>query len=273
MIYPEIDPVVVDLGVLKIHWYGVMYLLGFAGAWWLARYRANQPESDWSTEQVDDLIFYGALGVVIGGRVGSLIFYGHHSLLEDPFQVFRVWEGGMSFHGGFLGVLVAMWLFCRKTQKSFFTVTDFIAPLVPVGLATGRIGNFINGELWGKISDVPWAMQLPCYRFPEFCTISDSLYSLPRHPSQMYEAILEGLVLFVILWFYSAKPKPRMAVSGMFLLGYGSFRFLIEFIRLPDAHIGYLAFNWLTMGQLLTIPMLLVGVWLMVMAYQHKETS
>ncbi|GAB6068374.1 prolipoprotein diacylglyceryl transferase [Methylothermus subterraneus] len=257
--YPRIDPVAIHVGPLKIHWYGLMYLFGFLGAWILARFRA--PRFGWRAEEIDDLVFYGALGVVLGGRIGYMLFYNLGLFLRDPLSLFRVWEGGMSFHGGLLGVLVAMGWFARKHGRGYFEVTDFIAPLVPIGLFFGRIGNFINGELWGKVTDLPWGMVFPTGG------------KLPRHPSQLYEALLEGVALFAILWLYSAKPRPRMAVSGLFLLGYGSFRFLVEFIREPDAHIGYLAFGWLTMGQVLSFPMIAAGLGLWVWAYRHGKAS
>jgi phosphatidylglycerol:prolipoprotein diacylglycerol transferase len=202
------------------------------------------------------LLFYGAIGVIIGGRIGYALFYDLATNLENPLNILKLWQGGMSFHGGLIGVLVAFWYFAKKTNRHFFAVSDFIAPFVPIGLLFGRIGNFINGELWGKVSDVSWAMVFPTGG------------PLPRHPSQLYEAALEGLVLFIILWLYSAKPKPLGAVSGLFLLGYGSFRFLVEFVRVPDAQYGYLAFNWLTMGQVLTLPMCLLGVFFIWRAYK-----
>jgi len=259
--YPDIDPVALSLGPLKVHWYGLMYLIGFTGVWLLGRYRAKKPGSQISAEQMDDLLFYGAVGVVLGGRIGYVLFYNLPVFLENPIILFRVWEGGMSFHGGMLGVFIAMWLFGKKIGATFFTVTDFIAPLVPIGLFTGRIGNFINGELWGAPTDLPWGMLVP------------GLGPLARHPSMLYEAALEGLVLFILLWVYSHKARPKMAVSGLFLLGYGVARFFVEFYRLPDAHIGYLAYGWVTMGQVLTVPMLLVGVLLMVLAYKKKVTD
>jgi phosphatidylglycerol:prolipoprotein diacylglycerol transferase len=255
--YPEIDPVAIAIGPLKIHWYGLMYLIGFAGAWWLMRLRAQAPKSGWSTEQVDDLLFYGALGVVAGGRVGYMLFYDFGALVENPLSLFFVWQGGMSFHGGLLGVLVALWAYARRETRSWLAVVDFVAPVVPIGLAAGRLGNFINGELWGKVSDVPWAMAFPSGG-PE-----------PRHPSQLYEFALEGVVLFLILWFYSRAPRPVGAVAGMFGLFYGAFRFLVEFVRMPDAHIGYLAFGWLTLGQVLSLPLILAGLYLLWAAYRQ----
>ena len=256
--YPNIDPVALQLGPLKIHWYGVMYLVAFGAAWWLGNRRARQPNSGWNAEQISDVVFYGALGTVLGGRIGYTLFYGFTPFLHDPLMIFRVWEGGMSFHGGFLGVLVAMWLFGRKHKRGFFEITDFIAPLVPVGIAAVRFANFINGELWGRVTTVPWAMVFPTGG------------PLPRHPSQLYEMFLEGFVLFLIVWFYSAKPRPRMAVSGVFALGYGCFRFFGEFFRQPDIQLGYLAFGWFTMGQLLSTPLILVGATLLVLAYRRK---
>ncbi len=272
--YPAIDPVLVELGPLKIHWYGLMYLCAFASAWWLGKRRAATSDGLITPQQVDDLIFYGAIGVVLGGRIGSVIFYNMDSFLANPLYLFKIWQGGMSFHGGFLGVLVAMELYRRKLGCGFFQITDFIAPLVPLGLAAGRLGNFINAELWGGPSTLPWAMQLPCDRFPPqyYSDFAGALCAAPRHPSMLYEMILEGFVLFALLWIYSSKPRPVMAVSGLFLLGYGLFRSLVEMIRLPDAHIGYLMdTNWLTKGMLLSVPMLIVGIVFMAQAYTRRE--
>jgi phosphatidylglycerol:prolipoprotein diacylglycerol transferase len=272
--YPEIDPVLVSLGPLKVHWYGVMYLIGFLGGWWLGRVRANKPDSGWTSQQVDDMVFYIVLGVVLGGRLGYILFYGISGFLSDPLSLLRVWEGGMSFHGGLIGVLLAVWFLVRKQRRSFFEVTDFIAPLVTIGLGAGRLGNFINAELWGGPTALPWGMRVPCVEAPALCSRlgmpEGTDYSLPVHPSQLYEALLEGLILFVILWAFSIKPRPRMAVSGLFLLCYGIFRFGVEFVRMPDAHIGYLAFSWLTMGQLLSFPMICLGIVLLVMAYRKE---
>jgi len=259
MTYPQIDPVAVSLGPLSIHWYGLMYLFGFGFVWLLGRYRATR--SGWEAGQLDDLLFYGALGVIIGGRLGYALFYDLAANLDNPFNLLKIWQGGMSFHGGLIGVLVAFWYFGRKTGKSFFEISDFIAPMVPIGLMLGRIGNFINGELWGRISDVPWAMVFP------------GAGPLPRHPSQLYQAALEGLLLFVILWLYSASPRPRAAVSGLFLAGYGVFRFIVEFVRIPDPQYGYLAFGWLTMGQVLSLPMIIGGGWMMLWAYRRARQT
>lgn len=257
---PDIDPIAFTLGPLTVHWYGIMYLIGFCAAWWLGLRRANQASNSWQAEHIGDLIFYGALGVILGGRLGYILFYDLSSYLADPLAILMIWQGGMSFHGGLLGVLVAMWLYGRKTQRTFFEVTDFLAPLVPIGLGAGRIGNFINGELWGRVSDAPWAM-------------APAAGMAPRHPSQLYEAILEGLVLFLILWLYSAKPRPTMAVSGMFVTFYGVFRFSVEFVREPDVHIGYLAFGWLTMGQALSLPMMFGGLGLVMWAYKKTLST
>ncbi|MEO5703186.1 MAG: prolipoprotein diacylglyceryl transferase, partial [Gammaproteobacteria bacterium] len=243
----------------KIHWYGLMYLIGFAVVWWLGRIRARRPDSGWDAEQISDLVFYGALGAVLGGRIGYILFYNFPFFIADPLSIFKVWQGGMSFHGGMVGVFVAMWLYGRKFHKGFFQITDFIAPLVPIGLGAGRIGNFINGELWGRVSDGPWSMVFP------------NAGALARHPSQLYQAFLEGIVLFIILWLYSSRPRPTMAVSGMFLIFYGLFRFIVEFVRVPDAQLGYLAFGWLTMGQVLSIPMILIGLWLVWWAYYRAD--
>ena len=213
-------------------------------------------------QQVDDLIFYGAMGVVLGGRVGSVLFYNFDSFMANPLYLFKIWDGGMSFHGGFLGVLVAMEFYRRKIGCRFFQLTDFIAPLVPLGLASGRLGNFINAELWGAPTNLPWAIKLSCEQFPadRYIDFAGPLCFSARHPSQLYEMLLEGLLLFIVLWFISAKPKPVMTISGYFLLLYGLARSSVEFIRLPDAHIGYLLnTDWLTKGILLSVPMIIVG--------------
>ena len=262
LIYPEIDPVIFALGPLKIRWYGMMYVVGFIAGWWLARRRSAAAHSPIRPDQVDDLVFYAMLGVILGGRLGYTLVYGWADIAADPLYIIKIWKGGMSFHGGLAGVLIAMWVYGRKIGNSMWQMTDFMAPFVPIGLGMGRIGNFINGELWGKPTDVPWGF----------------LYKgQVLHPSQLYEAILEGLVLFVVLWFYSAKPRPYMAVSGLFLLLYGVFRSFVEFYRVPDAHMGengYLAFGWLTTGHLLSAPMIIAGAIMLFMAYtKRKEAS
>lgn len=247
--YPAIDPVAISLGPLAIHWYGLMYVVGFVAAWWLGCRRASR--LGLTRDDIGDLIFYAALGVVLGGRLGYVLFYGMDRLLENPLWIVQVWDGGMSFHGGLIGVLLAALWFARKKGLAFFTLTDFVAPLVPIGLGAGRLGNFINAELPGRITTLPWGMPFPGMG-PE-----------PRHPSALYEAALEGLVLFLVLWWVSAKPRARGLISGLFLVLYGLFRFGVEFVRLPDAHIGFIAFGWVTMGMLLTLPMILAGVGLM----------
>jgi phosphatidylglycerol:prolipoprotein diacylglycerol transferase len=256
-VYPDFDPIALQLGPVRVTWYGLMYLGGFALGWLGARTRAKRPGSPIASTQVDDLVFYVALGVIIGGRVGYMLFYNFGGLLENPLSLVAVWEGGMSFHGGLIGVLVAMWLFGRRIGQTFFAVADFLAPWAAPGIGLGRIGNFINGELWGKPTDpdAPWAV------------IVDGT---ALHPSQLYEAFLEGVVLFVVLWWYSAKPRPRMAVSGLFLLLYGIFRFAVEFVRLPDEHLGYLYFGWVTKGQELSAPMIVLGALLLIVAYRRK---
>lgn len=257
--YPNIDPVALDLGVVQIHWYGLMYLVGIGAAWWLARIRLKKFDPSWTQETLSDLVFWCAVGVIVGGRLGYVLFYDLASYIANPSLVLRIWEGGMSFHGGFIGVLLAVWWFAHKHQKSFWSLMDFIAPLVPIGLGAGRIGNFINAELWGKATDVPWAMVFP----------TDPA-QLARHPSQLYQFALEGVALFIILWLYSSKPRPTMAVSGLFALCYGLFRFIVEFVRVPDVQLGYLAFGWLTMGQVLCLPMILGGIGLMAWAYRRQ---
>jgi phosphatidylglycerol:prolipoprotein diacylglycerol transferase len=250
-VHPFIDPVAFTLGPLRLHWYGLMYLVGFAAFWWLGSLRARRPDSPLNPQQVSDLTFWGVVGVIVGGRLGYVFFYNFEALTEDPLLLLRIWEGGMAFHGGLVGVLVVMWWYARRLDTTFLRIGDFVAPLIPIGLGAGRIGNWINGELWGKPTDLPWAMIFPAADY------------LPRHPSQLYQAFLEGVVLFTVLWVVSRKPRPTGLISGLFLLLYGSFRFGVEFVRIPDAHIGYLAFGWLTMGQLLSVPLILAGLTLM----------
>jgi len=262
MKYIVIDPVIFDLGFAKIYWYGVMYLLAFLTAYLLAKYRAKSSQK-WNERQVDNLIFYGALGAVLGGRLGYLIFYNFTIFISNPLTFFNFQNGGMSFHGGFLGVLIAMLLFNKKSKFSFFETTDFIAPLVPLGLAFGRVGNYINGELWGKVTTSAFGIYAP----------DQSGQWAQRHPTQLYEALLEGVILFFILWLFSKKNQPVMATSALFLIFYGAFRFIIEFIRVPDSHIGYLALNWLTIGQLLSLPMILFGLYLFYKSYYLKGLS
>ena len=248
LVFPYINPTAFSLGPLSVHWYGLMYLLGFLIAWGLAHWRVKHYQLKWTSEQISDLIFYLALGVILGGRIGYMLFYNTPQLLSKPWVLFKLWEGGMSFHGGLLGVAIALIFFSRKIKKPFWQVADFVAPLVPLGLAAGRVGNFINGELWGRVTDVPWAIIFP------------QVDNQARHPSQLYELGLEGICLFILIWWYAAKPRPAGCVSAVFLMGYAVCRFTVEYFREPDAQLGFLAFNWLTMGQLLTIPMLIVGL-------------
>ncbi|MBY6210170.1 prolipoprotein diacylglyceryl transferase [Microbulbifer agarilyticus] len=256
--YPEIDPVAVAIGPLKIHWYGLMYLAGFVAAWWLAMRRAQKPWSPVIKSEVEDLILFCAIGVVVGGRLGYMFFYNFSELLAHPLSLFKVWEGGMSFHGGLIGVMLAATIYARKIGTTFPALIDFVAPLVPIGLGLGRLGNFIGQELWGRETDGPWGMVFP--RDPEL---------LVRHPSQLYQAFLEGLVLFVVLWIYSSKPRPRLAVGGLFILLYGVFRFLVEFVRQPDVGIEVM-FGWMTRGQLLCLPMIAAGILILVWSYRTQ---
>jgi phosphatidylglycerol:prolipoprotein diacylglycerol transferase len=259
LVHPQFDPIALQLGPVSIRWYGLMYLIAFVAGLLLGRLRVRtRPELGWTTRDLDDVLFYCVLGVVLGGRLGYVLFYKFSEYMHDPVRIFYVWEGGMSFHGGFLGVILAMWWFARRTNRRWFDVTDFLAPLVPLGLGAGRIGNFINAELWGRPTDVPWAMIFP--------NVDEQL----RHPSQLYEAGLEGVLLFLILWLFSRKPRPSGAVSGLFLLGYGALRFLVEFTREPDNFLGLLTMGW-SMGQWLSIPMILGGVVMLAWAYWQNK--
>jgi phosphatidylglycerol:prolipoprotein diacylglycerol transferase len=254
LIHPQFDPVALSLGPLAVRWYGLMYLAGFVAFLWLGRLRArSQPWHGMTAQDLDDLLFYGVLGVIAGGRLGQVLFYEPGYYLAHPLEILAVWKGGMSFHGGFLGVLAAMLLFARKRGMGFLAVTDFIAPLVPLGLGAGRIGNFINGELWGRVADpaLPWAMVFP------------QVDMAPRHPSQLYQAGLEGLALFVLLWWFSRRQRPVGQISGLFLVGYGVFRFAAEYFREPDAGIFGLSYM-VSMGQWLSLPMIVVGIALIV---------
>lgn len=248
-----IDPIALSLGPLQVHWYGLMYLLAFASAYLLGRVRARRSDSGWSEQQLSDLIFYGAIGVILGGRFGYVLFYHFDYFLQDPLWLFAVWEGGMSFHGGLLGVILVLLWFARRESKTLLQIGDFVAPLVPLGLAAGRLGNFIGGELWGRPTDQSWGVIFP--------RAGDQL---ARHPSQLYEALLEGVVLFVVVWLYSQRSRAPGAVSGLFLMLYGVARSAVELFREPDAHLGFIGFDFLTMGQLLSAPMILVGVLLLV---------
>ncbi|MBX5460353.1 MAG: prolipoprotein diacylglyceryl transferase [Steroidobacteraceae bacterium] len=247
-----------ELGPLSVHWYGIMYLIGFAAAWLLARYRAKRPGSTWKAADVDDVVFYAMLGVILGGRIGYVLFYGMEFWARDPWYPLKITEGGMSFHGGLLGVIVAMIVFARRQRRALGDIFDFTVPLPGIGFFTGRLGNFINGELWGKPTTVPWGF---------------NVNGEVRHASQLYEAFFEGLLLFAVMWWFTSKPRPRWAPAGLFMLYYGVVRFGIEFVRLPDQHIGYLFGGWFTMGMLLSLPMIAVGVALLVYAYRRGQPS
>lgn len=263
LIHPQFDPIALQFGPLAIRWYGLMYLIGFGAFFFLGRMRARRDAWRGINEAlIDDLLFFGVLGVILGGRLGYILFYKPVYYLSHPLEIFMVWQGGMAFHGGFLGVLVAMALVARKHQLSWLAVTDFIAPLVPLGLASGRLGNFINGELWGRVApaDLPWSM------------VFASGGPLPRHPSQLYQFAMEGLLLFALLWFYSSRPRPIGAISGLFLAGYGVFRFVAEFFREPDDFLGLLAFN-LSMGQWLSLPMIVTGIAMLAWSYRRARAS
>jgi phosphatidylglycerol---prolipoprotein diacylglyceryl transferase len=261
---PDIDPVALHLGPLQIHWYGITYVIAFATAWWLARVRAARAGSGWTAQDVDDLIFWSMVGVILGGRVGYVLFYGLSFWAEDPFYPLRVWQGGMSFHGGLVGVLIALALFAKRRHRAALDVMDFTAPIVGLGFLAGRMGNFINGELWGKVTDVPWA-------FAVATTPGGAVEG--RHPSQLYEGFLEGLVLFVLVWVFSSRRRPSGAVVGLALLWYGLARFAVEFVRVPDAHLGYMFGDWFTRGQLLSLPMIIGGIALLFFAYRPSSQA
>jgi len=257
LVHPQFDPIAIQIGPVSVRWYGLMYLLAFVGGLLLGRLRIKlRPNQGWSYRDLDDLLFYCVLGVVLGGRLGYVLFYKPSEYLSDPIRILYVWEGGMSFHGGFLGVVLAMLWYARRSHRRWLDVTDFLAPLTPVGLFAGRIGNFINAELWGRPTNVPWAMVFP------------NVGPQPRHPSQLYEAGLEGIVLFLILWVYARKPRTTGAVSGVFLLSYGVLRFLVEYTREPDDFLGLLALG-LSMGQWLSVPMIVGGIGLLAWAYHR----
>lgn len=259
--YHVIDPVIVHLGPLAIRWYGVMYLLSFLAVWWLAvRRSAAGLVATQTRQEVEDMIFYGALGVILGGRIGYVFFYQFDTFLHDPLFLFKITQGGMSFHGGLIGVLIALALFARKIHRPFFAVMDTVAPLTPIGLGLGRLGNFINQELWGRATDVPWAMVFP----------ADSLH-LARHPSQLYQFALEGVLLFVALYWFSSKPRPQALISGLFLVLYAVFRFSVEFFREPDAFLGFDMLGWMTRGQELCIPMFVAGIIICVWSIKRNK--
>ncbi|WP_308024746.1 prolipoprotein diacylglyceryl transferase [Neisseria oralis] len=269
MIHPQFDPVLISIGPLAIRWYALSYIVGFMLFLWLGRRRIAQGNTLFTREMLDDFLTWGILGVIIGGRLGYVLFYKFSTYIDHPLDIFKVWEGGMSFHGGFLGVLAAMWLFSRKHKISFLKTMDFVAPLVPLGLASGRIGNFINGELWGRVTDINafWAMGFPQAHYEDMeAAAHNPLWAewlqqyamLPRHPSQLYQFALEGICLFIVLWIFSKKTRPDGQVASLFLAGYGFFRFLAEFARQPDDYLGLLTLG-LSMGQWLSVPMIVLG--------------
>ena len=255
--YPVIDPVAISFGPIEIYWYAISYLVGIGLVWWILVYRNRQYSSGYSDEELSDLVFYGVVGVLLGGRIGYMIFYGFSNLIENPVTAFKIWQGGMSFHGGLLGVILAIWFFARKINRNFFAVTDFIAPSVPLALGCGRIGNFINTELPGRVTDVHWALIFPDGN--------------ARHPSSLYQAVVEGPLLFFLLWLFARRQRPEMAVSGLFLFGYGCFRLITELFREPDVHIGFILADRITAGQLLSIPMVLLGIIITVFSYIQSK--
>lgn len=257
--FPQIDPIIFSLGPIALRWYGMMYLIGFIAAMFIANKAADKSNSGWTRDQVSDLLFYGFLGVILGGRIGYVLFYQFDYFLVEPLYLFKIWQGGMSFHGGLLGVITAVFVFARREHKGFLQVGDFVAPLVPIGLGMGRLGNFINAELWGRQTDVAWAMIFP----------TDKL-QLPRHPSQLYEFFLEGVVLFIIVYGVSRKPRPLGLVSGLFLICYGIFRMIVELFREPDSQLGYY-FSYISMGQMLSLPMVIGGLFLIYWGYAHGD--
>ena len=255
LIFPEFDPIIFSIGPISLRWYGTMYLLGFIFAVWLCGKRSQR--YGWNKEQVSDLFFAGFMGVILGGRIGYVLFYNFEYFMQDPLYIFKIWTGGMSFHGGLLGVMAAVLWYGYKNNRSFFAIMDFVAPVVPFGLGAGRLGNFINGELWGRVTDVPWAMIFPTGGI------------MPRHPSQLYEVALEGIALFIVLNLFIRNKRPQGSVSGMFLLFYGLFRFIIEYFREPDEQLGLFA-GGISMGQILSTPMILGGIGLIVWAYKRN---
>lgn len=258
LIYPQINPIAFSLGPFKVHWYGLMYLFGFIMTWLLGLWRARRSDSPILPSQVGDIIFYGAVGVIVGGRIGYMLFYDFGNFIHAPWIVIRIWDGGMSFHGGLIGVIVALWLYGRRLKCNVFALTDFFAPMIPIGLGAGRLGNFINDELWGRVTDSPIGMVFP------------NGGPLPRYPSQLIEFFFEGVVLFCILWWVSRKPRARGLISALFLLLYAIFRFLVEFLRQPDPQMGFIAFGWMTQGQLLCVPMFVLAIVILAVIYGKK---
>ena len=256
--YPAIDPVAVSFGPISIHWYAISYLAAIGLAWWVLGARVKRHKLQWTEDEIADIVFYSVVGILLGGRIGYMLFYGFSNLLAGPLSIFRIWQGGMSFHGGFIGVLAGVYVYGRLHDRRFFEITDYIAPAIPLGLGCGRIGNFINTELPGRVTDVPWAVIYPGE-------------IVGRHPSSLYQAFLEGPVLFAVLWLFASKARPTMAVSGMFLLGYGVLRTFSEFFREPDSHMGYVALDFLTAGQLLSLPMVVLGIAFIAYSYLSRK--
>ena len=274
MHYPDIDPAIFSLGPLAVRWYGLAYLAAFAVCWWLGNWQSRRRFPGWTKEQVSDLVFFGAVGAIIGGRLGYSLFYGFESLQRDPLFILRIWEGGMSFHGGLLGALAALSVFAHRTKRSFWQVTDFVAPLAPIGLGLGRLGNFANTELPGRAADIPWALVYPCQAdairaVNPLCTGIWEPFA--RHPSPLYQALAEGAVLFALVWWAAARPRPTAFISGVFLTGYGALRLITERFREPDGHLGFLFFDAVTMGDLLSLPMALAGILIIVWARSERR--
>ena len=264
MNYPLIDSVIVELGPLSIRWYGMMYVFGLAAFYLLGKWRVRRGLCDWTVQEIADLLVYGVVGVIVGGRVGFVFFYGFETFVRDPLWLFRIWEGGMSFHGGLLGAIGACWWFARKTSRSFLDVTDFAAPLAPVGLGLGRVGNFINAELPGRVTELPIGVHFPCDSVRSLNLVCFGDYeSVARHVSSLYQATTDAVVLFVLVWLFAAKPRRAGQVSAVFLIGYGCLRFATEFVRAPDPGKGFVLLDWMTMGQLLSLPMVLLGIGLL----------
>lgn len=276
--YVDFNPVAFSIGPLSVHWYGLCYLAAFLAFWWLGKIRSANSDNDWTSQEVGDFLTWGVLGVIIGGRLGYVLFYDLEAVLAEPIRAIQIHKGGMSFHGGLLGVLTVMVIWAKKTRRHFFDVADFLIPLIPIGLGLGRLGNFIGGELWGRVSDVSWAMIFPNAIEPggwaseslRKAYEAGALNHLARHPSQLYQMVIEGLLIFTIVWWFSSKPRPRYTVSGLFLLLYGLGRFIVEFVREPDAHLGFLAWDWLTMGQVLSTPMIAAGLALIVFGNRNQ---
>lgn len=270
--FVDFDPIALSIGPLAVHWYGIMYLVAFASFWFLGERRRRMGRLPVGPTAFSDLVFYGAIGVIAGGRIGYMLFYGTAELIDNPLSLFRIWEGGMSFHGGLLGVFAAMWLWARRNGLHFFDVMDFVSPLVPIGLGVGRFGNFVGGELWGRHTDAAWGMIFPraietaghTVEQLKVMAAAGQLDHEARHPSQLYQMALEGFLLFCVLYVVSMKPRPRYLISGLFAVLYGIFRFSVEFVREPDAQLGTLAWGWLTMGQVLSLPLIAIGlVWIL----------